>query len=57
MAGITLGAAATTTTSCTKVEEVIDRAEHRCDENCTETNHSNNGGAIDPANCPGCGMG
>lgn len=57
MAGITIAAAATATTSCTKAEELIDRMEHRCNENCTETSHPENGGAFNPGNCPACGMG
>lgn len=58
MAGLTIGAAATTNTSCTKAEELIDKMEHKCNENCTETYHPNGeGGTFDPGNCPACGMG
>lgn len=54
LVGVTLGA---TATSCTKGEELIDKMQHQCDENCTKDNHSNNGGTLNPGNCPGCGMG
>lgn len=58
MAGITIGAAVATITSCTKAEELIDKMEHKCNENCTETYHPNNGeGTFNPGNCPACGMG
>lgn len=55
LAGITLSAAAT---SCTKADDLIDKMQHQCDENCTKNNHSNNGGnTFNPGNCPACGMG
>ncbi len=58
MAGITVGAAVASITSCTKAEELIDKMEHKCSENCTETYHPNSeGGTFNPGNCPACGMG
>lgn len=58
MAGITVGAAAASITSCTKAEELIDKMEHKCSENCTETYHPTNGeNTYIPGSCPACGMG